>query len=174
MSDIKLEKDVMKNILILNNQTPRENNMYWITIEEMRDRLVHCGVDKALTTNMIGEEICTSSCSCTSCLNTKGESGEHGERTKAIHTILSRRPDAFRKKDKSSTMGCACRNSKCLKKYCVCFSEKTLCGSRCVCTDCLNANASQGATGSGLNESVEDTASFPLISQLDDECTAHV
>ena len=57
MSDIKLEKDVMKNILILNNQTPRENNMYWITIEEMRDRLVHCGVDKALTTNMIGEAL---------------------------------------------------------------------------------------------------------------------
>ena len=57
MSDIKLEKDVMKNILILNNQTPRENNMYWITIEEMRDRLIHCGVDKALTTNMIGEAL---------------------------------------------------------------------------------------------------------------------
>ena len=57
MSDIKLEKDVMKNILILNNQTPRENNIYWITIEEMRDRLVHCGVDKALTTNMIGEAL---------------------------------------------------------------------------------------------------------------------
>ncbi|KAL3778477.1 hypothetical protein HJC23_001282 [Cyclotella cryptica] len=119
-----------------------------------------------------GGKICTSSCSCTSCLNTKGESGEHGERTKAIHTILSRRPDAFRKKDKPSTMGCACRNSKCLKKYCVCFSEKTLCGSRCVCTDCLNVTAPQGVTGSGLNESVEDTASLPLISQLEDERTA--
>ena len=57
MSDIKLEKDVMKNILILNNQTPRQNNKYWITIEEMQDRLIHCRVDKALMTNMIAEAL---------------------------------------------------------------------------------------------------------------------
>jgi len=116
--------------------------------------------------------ICTSSCSCTFCLNTKSESGEHGERTKAIHTILSRRPDAFQKKDKSSKMGCACRNSKCLKKYCICFSEKILCGSRCVCTDCLNVTGLEDVTGS--RESVDDTASGPLISQLHGEYTANV
>lgn len=116
--------------------------------------------------------ICTSSCSCISCLNIKSESGEHGERTKAIYTILSRKPDAFQKKDKSSKMGCACRNSKCLKKYCVCFSEKILCGSRCVCTNCLNITGIEGVTGS--RESVEDTASGPLISQLNDEDTANV
>ncbi|KAL7517219.1 hypothetical protein ACHAWX_002158 [Stephanocyclus meneghinianus] len=100
------------------------------------------------------------------------ESGEHGERAKAIYTMLSRRPDAFQKKDKSSKMGCACRNSKCFKKYCVCFSEKILCGSRCVCTDCLNVTGIEGVTGS--RESVEDTASGPLISQRNDEDTANV
>ena len=47
----------MKNIFILNNQTPRQNNKYWVTIEEMRDRLIHCGIDKALTTNMIAEAL---------------------------------------------------------------------------------------------------------------------
>ena len=57
-------------------------------------------------------KVCISTCACNSCLNTKEESGDHGERTKAIHSILNRRPDAFQKREKNADAGCACKNSK--------------------------------------------------------------
>ena len=35
--------------------------------------------------------------------------------------------------------GCNCKRSKCLKKYCECFSHGMKCGDNCSCISCLNA-----------------------------------
>jgi len=42
-----------------------------------------------------------------------------------------RKPDQF-------TLRCTCRNTKCLKKYCVCFQRGVACGADCYCSDCQN------------------------------------
>ena len=49
----KLDKSVLKSILILNHHIPAENMKYWVTVDEIRDRLVHCGVDRALSSDMV-------------------------------------------------------------------------------------------------------------------------
>ena len=44
-----LPKDALMCILILNNHLPEEQKRLWVTVSEIRDRLVVAGVDRALT-----------------------------------------------------------------------------------------------------------------------------
>jgi hypothetical protein len=37
---------------------------------------------------------------------------------------------------------CRCKNSKCLKRYCVCFERGELCGDSCTCENCENVAGS--------------------------------
>lgn len=37
---------------------------------------------------------------------------------------------------------CNCKNSRCLKQYCVCFARGGLCGPECACSNCANNNES--------------------------------
>ena len=43
------------------------------------------------------------------------------------------------------TTSCKCKKSKCLKKYCECFSRNSKCGSKCRCRDCGNKPHAQSA-----------------------------
>lgn len=83
-------------------------------------------------------QLCGDKCMCVKCLNTKEESGVFGEVSKARAEKLSRNPKAFDKKVKKTGEGCACKNNKCLKKYCDCFSNGIQCTSSCICRDCQN------------------------------------
>ncbi|KAL3808518.1 hypothetical protein ACHAXA_008339 [Cyclostephanos tholiformis] len=71
--------------------------------------------------------LCTSRCSCKSCKNRVVYAGPGGVRTKAVHEIIQRRPDAFQPRTRDADEGCRCKKNKCLKKYCVSIYLRKLC-----------------------------------------------
>jgi Tesmin/TSO1-like CXC domain, cysteine-rich domain len=80
---------------------------------------------------------CNPACSCVGCLNTEVDEGGH--RAAAIELTLEKRPDAFEKpKPKEIGSGCACKNNRCVRKYCECFRTQLSCTSKCSCRDCAN------------------------------------
>lgn len=83
-------------------------------------------------------KICKASCACLNCKNTQIESGPDGVRTEMIKNILNRRPNAFQQRIKKPDAACACRNSRCLKKYCQCYAQGRACLGKCVCQNCYN------------------------------------
>lgn len=96
--------------------------------------------------------VCRDGCICSGCRNTAEESGPDGERTKCIEDVLSRRPLAFDKREgDSNDVGCVCKKTKCLKKYCICLSAGIKCDeNKCRCVDCGNgSNGGNGGNGVG-------------------------
>ena len=77
-------------------------------------------------------------CLCVGCLNTTDDTS--GQRQEAIEATLEKRPDAFteKKRVKEIGSGCACKNNKCIRKYCECFRTNLRCSSKCSCRDCKN------------------------------------
>ena len=75
-------------------------------------------------------------CTCVGCYNT--ENDREGHRKAAIEQILHKRPDAFQVKVKEKGLGCACKNNRCIKKYCCCFQSQLACTEKCTCRHCEN------------------------------------
>ena len=68
--------------------------------------------------------ICNISCKCTNCKNN--------------NPIKAKR--AFEKKKRKPNF-CTCKNTRCLKKYCICFRNGTKCSIYCKCEDCDNSSS---------------------------------
>jgi hypothetical protein len=87
--------------------------------------------------------LCQDTCTCTDdCANDRKD---NPKRLKAVEAIKSRNAGAF---SKSARKGCRCRNSRCLKKYCVCFAASKPCeADLCICINCAN-----GLGGSSARE----------------------
>ena len=73
-------------------------------------------------------------CSCVGCLNTEGSE----DRQFAIQSTLQKRPDAFDTRVKEVGLGCACKNNRCIRKYCECFRNGLACTDKCSCVNCEN------------------------------------
>lgn len=97
-------------------------------------------------------------CSCVGCLNTEEDVG--GDRKHAIQSTLEKRPDAFETRTKQVGLGCACKNNRCIRKYCECFRNGLACSSRCSCNHCENKTDSQET---GESPSVVAAASVEAV-----------
>lgn len=104
---------------------------------------------------------CNMFCSCLNCFNTQDHAGPDGRRTQARNECLRRNPNAFeqKKKVKAGVNGCACKNSKCLKKYCECYRNNILCTEKCRCRNCMNQGETPKDTGKDSSMQVQDIIS---------------
>ena len=75
-------------------------------------------------------------CTCVECQNTEEDKGGH--RKAAIQQALEKRPDAFTIKPREKGLGCACKNNRCIRKYCECFRTDLKCTAKCNCRLCEN------------------------------------
>ncbi|KAL3920911.1 MAG: hypothetical protein SGILL_003024 [Bacillariaceae sp.] len=80
-------------------------------------------------------------CNCSDCQNTVETVAI---RDKAIKDTRAKNPKAFQARvAETHNMGCKCKKSECLKKYCECFQAGILCAEKCKCENCLNHAGSQ-------------------------------
>lgn len=99
-------------------------------------------------------ELYCDNCNCNDCNNTPDFDSV---REKARKDTTAKNPNAFKKKisdldspsrssfspNQGHNMGCRCKKSSCLMKYCECFQSNVFCAGKCKCAECKNFQGSQ-------------------------------
>jgi hypothetical protein len=127
----------------------------------MQDRRAPCNCKKSRCLKLYCDCFAAGSycngCNCKECSNSPAS---EEARQEAVTATLARNPNAFRQKIKKAqaqaaaaaaqqggggvkhAVGCHCKKSKCLKKYCECYQGGISCGDKCKCIECRNFEGS--------------------------------
>lgn len=109
-------------------------------------------------------------CTCVGCRNT--EKDDEGLRFAAVQQALEKRPDAFQVKTRELGLGCACKNNRCIRKYCECFRTNLQCTDKCTCRDCENGKENPGSSLLKEQEPSRDPLPSDTCSPMHEESAA--
>ena len=128
----------------LEGDSGKMNNLAPCTCKNSKCLKLYC-------TCFAAEQYCYG-CKCSNCYNTSNHEAER----KIAFDFLKSKP--YYNQKLSETPHCKCKNSKCLKKYCECFSDGIACGQKCKCINCENVGSQKDETISGEDECINEEA----------------
>lgn len=86
---------------------------------------------------------CTATCKCADACGNKTISDRQRRQQAIVDVVWGSSRGRFREdkvRGEVHEIGCRCRRSRCMKKYCECFASAIACTSKCRCSDCSNPN----------------------------------
>ena len=113
-------------------------------------------------------QYCGPLCNCSNCLNTH----DHADLVNQTRRdVKARNPHAFEDRfvgdevgGEAHKMGCKCKKSRCVKKYCECYAAGVKCTDKCKCVNCLNADpADRGGGLGGAGATLRHLAPKPFV-----------
>lgn len=81
-----------------------------------------------------------------------------------MQQYLEKCPTTFTvKKTKEVGLGCACKNNRCIRKYCECFRSNLKCTAKCSCRQCANGkhDGVNTSNSTSVGGSLDVTALYP-------------
>jgi Tesmin/TSO1-like CXC domain, cysteine-rich domain len=87
-----------------------------------------------------------------------------------MEQYLEKRPDAFtEKKPKQAGLGCACKNNRCVRKYCECYRTGLSCTAKCCCRKCENGKVRDRTNSNSILVPVRYDAPVLVLEEDDEE-----
>ena len=102
----------------------------------------HSGCLKKFCECWAAKKECTFDCKCDNCGNIAGTDDYNKAMLNYKETVIK----------------CMCINSKCIKKYCICFLNGKKCGKKCRCIECKNVDNSLNNELSIIQDTVIEDA----------------